>query len=57
MIGHDIFNKLYWSSTPGIVYIDVLKERVDKNMTIIAVLLDKPIELYREHVGAIESNL
>lgn len=57
MIGHDIFNKLYWSSTPGIVYMDVPKERVDKNMTIIAVLLDKPIELYREHVGAIESNL
>lgn len=57
MIGHDIFNKLYWSSTPGIVYIDVPKERVDKNMTVIAVLLDKPIELYREHVGAIESNL
>lgn len=57
MIGHDIFNKLYWSSTPGIVYIDVPKERIDKNMTIIAVLLDKPIELYREHVGAIESNL
>lgn len=57
MIGHDIFNKLYWSSTPGIVYIDVPKERVDKNTTVIAVLLDKPIELYREHVGAIESNL
>ncbi|MDH5826464.1 alpha-L-fucosidase [Sphingobacterium faecium] len=57
MIGHDIFNKLYWSSTPGIVYIDVPKERLDKRMTVIAVLLDKPIELYREKVGAIESNL
>ncbi|UIR57514.1 alpha-L-fucosidase [Sphingobacterium sp. SRCM116780] len=57
MIGHDIFNKLYWSATPGIVYIDVPKERLDKKMTVIAVLLDKPIELYREKVGAIESNL
>jgi hypothetical protein len=26
-------------------------------MTVIAVLLDKPLELYREKVGAIESNL
>ncbi|MBB4805286.1 alpha-L-fucosidase [Chryseobacterium defluvii] len=57
MISHDIYNKLYWSDRPGIIYIDVPKERLDKNMTVIAVLLDKPIELYREKVGAIESNL
>jgi alpha-L-fucosidase len=48
---------LYWSEIPGIIYIDVPKERLDKNMTVIAVLLDKPIELYREKVGAIENNL
>ncbi|MCS3529275.1 alpha-L-fucosidase [Chryseobacterium sp. JUb7] len=57
MISHSIYNKLYWSDRPGIIYIDVPKERLDKNMTVIAVLLDKPIELYREKVGAIESNL
>lgn len=57
MINHHIYNKLYWSDRPGIVYIDIPKERLDKNMTIIAVLLDKPIELYREKVKAIESNL
>lgn len=57
MIGHEIYNKLYWSATPGIVYIDIPKERLDKNQTVIAVLLDKPIELYSEEVGAIESNL
>lgn len=57
MISHHIFNKLYWSDRPGIIYIDAPKERLDRNMTIIAVLLDKPIELYREKVGAIESNL
>ncbi len=57
MIGHDIYNKLYWSATPGIVYIDVPRDRLDSAMTVIAVLLDKPIDLYREKVGAIESNL
>lgn len=57
MINHMIYNKLYWSDRPGIVYIDIPKERLDKNMTVIAVLLDKPIELYREKVNAIESNL
>jgi len=57
MIGHDIYNKLYWSATPGIVYIDVPHDRLDSNMTVIAVLLDKPIDLYREKVGAIENNL
>jgi len=57
MINHNIYNKLYWSDRPGIIYIDIPKERLDKNMTVIAVLLDKPVELYREKVGAIESNL
>ncbi|WP_140939471.1 alpha-L-fucosidase [Sphingobacterium lumbrici] len=57
MIDHDIFNKLYWSPIPGIVYIDLPASRLDKDITVVAVLLDKPIELYREEVGAIESNL
>jgi len=57
MINHNIYNKLYWSDRPGIIYIDVPKERLDKNMTVIAVLLDKPVELYREKVKAVESNL
>ncbi|MNI93995.1 hypothetical protein D3C73_1520290 [compost metagenome] len=57
MINHEIFNKLYWSSIPGIVYIHAPKERLDKNMTVIAVLLDSPLALHREKVGAIENNL
>ncbi|WP_027379536.1 alpha-L-fucosidase [Chryseobacterium daeguense] len=57
IISHKVYNKLYWSQIPGIIYIDVPKERLDKDMTVIAVLLDKPIELYREKVGAIENNL
>lgn len=57
MIGHRIYNKLYWSDRPGIIYIDIPQDRLDKHMTIIAVLLDKPIELHKEEVKAIESNL
>lgn len=57
MINHKIYNKLYWSETPGIIYIDLPKERLDKNMTVVAVLLDKPLELHREKVNAIQNNL
>ncbi|MFN1218876.1 alpha-L-fucosidase [Chryseobacterium kwangjuense] len=57
IINHSIYNKLYWSDTPGIIYIDLPKERLDKNMTVIAVLLDKPLELHREKVNAMENNL
>ncbi|WP_343608427.1 alpha-L-fucosidase [Chryseobacterium oranimense] len=57
IINHEIYNKLYWSDTPGIIYIDIPKDRLDKNLTVIALLLDKPLELYREKVTAIESNL
>lgn len=56
MLDHAIYNKLYWSKVPGIVYIDIPKDRLDKNLTVIAVLLDGTIDLYREKVSAIESN-
>nr|WP_315027707.1 alpha-L-fucosidase [uncultured Chryseobacterium sp.] len=57
LLDHTIYNKLYWSDRPGIIYIDTPGERLDKNMTVIAILLNKPIELYREKIGAIENNL
>lgn len=57
MISHEVFNKLYWSATPGIVYIDIPKDRLDKHMTVIAVLLDAPVDLFTGEVKAIESNL
>lgn len=51
------FNKLYWSAVPGIVYIPIPQSRLDKNLTVIAVLLDGAVDLYREKVAALESNL
>lgn len=57
MLNHEIYNKLYWSKIPGIVYIPIPEEKLDQDLTVIAVLLDGPIKLYRDKVGAIESNL
>lgn len=57
MLGHEVYNKLYWSKIPGIVYISIPKDKLDKELTVLAILLDGPIKLYRDKVGAIESNL
>ena len=52
----DIKMKQYWSSVPGIVYINVPETVLDKDVTVIAVLLDGKIDLYREKGQVIESN-
>lgn len=56
LLGHEIFNKQYWSDIPGIAYIDVPHELLDDDLTVIAILLDRPVELYREEIKPIESN-
>jgi alpha-L-fucosidase len=43
-----IFMKAYWSQIPGLVYIDVPQEVQDRQVTVVAVLLDGPVSLYRE---------
>lgn len=57
LITPEIYNKLYWSAVPGIVYLPLPSDRLDKDVTVIALLLNGPVDLYREEVGAIESNL
>ena len=52
----DVKMKQYWSSVPGIVYIDVPEKTLDDEVTVIAVLLDGKIDLYREDGQVIESN-
>ncbi|PLW95315.1 MAG: alpha-L-fucosidase [Marinilabiliales bacterium] len=56
MLNFDIKGKLYWSSVPGICYIDLPEHTLDEQVTVIAVLLDGPVELYREDGQIIESN-
>jgi alpha-L-fucosidase len=52
----DIKMKQYWSSVPGIVYIDVPEKVLDEQVTVIAVLLDGKVDLYREKGQVITSN-
>jgi alpha-L-fucosidase len=46
-IGHKIVGKISWSSVPGLVYIPVPEQAADQYMTVLRVVLDKPVRLYR----------
>lgn len=52
----DIKMKQYWSLVPGIVYIDVPENVLDEQVTVIAVLLDGKVDLYREKGQVIINN-
>ena len=43
-----VLGRQYWSPVPGLLYVDVPAEVLDEQVTVIAVLLDGPIDLYRE---------
>ncbi|MAJ32918.1 MAG: alpha-L-fucosidase [Flavobacteriaceae bacterium] len=47
---------VYWNKYPGLTYIEIPKESIDPYYTVIAVLLDDEIELYREFNSAVEQN-
>ena len=55
-LASNVMGKQYWSSVPGLLYIDVPEKVQDEQVTVIAVLLDGPVDLYREEGQAIESN-
>lgn len=44
-LGHTIHNKPYWSSKPGLLYIDLPKSTLDPQVTVIALQLDGEIEM------------
>lgn len=56
MLGYKVYNKNYWSSVPGNLYIDVPEHVLDPQITVLAVLLDGPVKLYRGVGQVIESN-
>ncbi|WP_430817366.1 alpha-L-fucosidase [Carboxylicivirga sp. RSCT41] len=55
-LSHKVIGKQYWSEVPGITYVDLPHKVLDKDMTIVAVLLDGELELYRGKGHVIESN-
>ncbi len=52
----DIKMKQYWSAVPGIIYIDVPEKVLDEQLTVIAVLLDGKVVLYREKGQVLGNN-
>jgi alpha-L-fucosidase len=55
-LSYNIMGKAYWSSVPGLLYIDLPDEVQDPEVTVIAVLLDGPVDLYGDVGEVIESN-
>ena len=56
MLTYKVYNKNYWSPVPGNLYIDVPPQVQDEQITVLAVLLDGPVKLYRGVGQVIESN-
>jgi alpha-L-fucosidase len=55
-LSHKVVGKQYWSTVPGLLYIDLPEKVQDKDVTVIAILLQGKVDLYSEEVKAIESN-
>ncbi|WP_097046958.1 alpha-L-fucosidase [Flagellimonas pacifica] len=55
-LSHKVVGKVYWSHYPGITYIDVPEHALDDHITVLALLLDGEVDLYREDGAVIESN-
>jgi alpha-L-fucosidase len=55
-LNHKIMSKVFWNKYPGLVYIDMPATALDKYCTVLAILLDGPVDLYRETADAIEVN-
>ena len=55
-LSHQVKGQVYWSHYPGIKYIKLPEHVLDENMTVLAVLLDGKVDLYREDGAVIESN-
>jgi alpha-L-fucosidase len=43
-----VIGKQYWSDVPGLLYVDVPESELDSEVTVVALLLDGPMELHRE---------
>lgn len=46
-LGHKIVGKISWSPVPGLVYINVPTSVQDEYMSVLAVELDGPVDLYK----------
>lgn len=56
MLPFKVHNDIYWSEVPGNWYIDVPEQVLDEQITVLAVLLDGPVKLYRGNGQVISVN-
>lgn len=56
MLNYKVYNKAYWSSTPGNLYIDVPDSVLDPQITVLAVLLDGPVKVSNGQGQVITAN-
>ncbi len=56
MLNYKLYNKAYWSSTPGNLYIDVPDSVLDPQITVLAVLLDGPVKISNGEWQVITAN-
>ncbi len=45
-LSYKVIGKQYWSEAPGLLYIDVPGDVLDRQVTVIALLLDGPLDLF-----------
>ena len=50
------YNDADWIKVPGVYYIDVPESVLDENVTVLAIELDRPVEIYRGEGQVIEFN-
>ncbi len=53
---HKVIGKADWRDVPGLVYIDVPEKVLDKQLTVITLLLDGEIDIFSDEITPIESN-
>jgi alpha-L-fucosidase len=46
-----VVGKISWSSVPGLLFIDLPEEHLDREMTVVKVVFKEPLKLYRGHGG------
>lgn len=55
-LDHQVIGKIYWSKYPGIKYVKLPPEALDDHITVLALLLNGPIDLFEKEVSKIEDN-
>ncbi len=56
ILDYKTFSKIYWSQYPGITYIEIPENVIDKYYTVLAVMLDGKINLFKETPSKIAAN-